>query len=114
MHATIDCPGPRVAICRLSGSVDGCCLEQLRATMAACAAFSEVHIDLSGVVFIDSGALGVIVGGTRRIREGGGAVVAWGARSNIGRHLTAVGLQRICPLRSGLVPPVGPPALIAS
>jgi len=114
VYATIDCPGPRLAVCHLSGSLDGECVEHLRATMAACVAFPELHLDLSGVVFIDSGGVGVVVGGVRRIREQGGSVVAWGPRSNIRRLLAAVGFDRVVPICDGSPASLGPSVPIAS
>jgi anti-anti-sigma factor len=114
MYATIECPTPGLAVCRLSGSLDLQQLEGLRAVMAACAAFPIVHLDLSGVVFIDSGGLGVLVGGIRRIYERMGAVVAWGARANIQRVLTATGFVGVVPLRDGSAIEFGTSAVIAS
>lgn len=58
---------------RLKGELDVSNVEQLRVTLAKAESQSEnVVLDLSRVEFIDSTALGAIVGATRRLRDRGG------------------------------------------
>lgn len=114
MYAAIQALDPRLAVCHLSGSLERECLEHLRAVMEACAAFPDVQFDLSGVVFVDSAALGVLVGGIRRIRDRDGTVVASGVKQNIRRLLYAMGFDRVATIRDGSVVPLAPAATIAS
>ena len=57
------------------GSVDAATAPALRAALEAAAADADsVLVDLGGVTFLDSTGLGVLVGGLRRARVGGGAL----------------------------------------
>ncbi len=114
LYASIETPGPRLAVCHLSGALDAERREHLRAVFAACTAFPEVHLDLSGVVFLDSAGLGVIVGGIRRVRERGGTVIVFGPSKRIRRVLQTTGFERVVPISDGSVTEVSRPALIAS
>jgi len=114
VYASIETPGPSVAVCHLQGSLDRDCSDHLRAVMLACAAFSEVQIDLAGVVFVDFEALGVLVGGVRRARERATRVTVFGASKVIARALKAAGFDRVIPLHEEGPTIVCQPALIAS
>lgn len=59
---------------------------------------TQLTIDVSGLDFIDSTALGVIVGALRRMREGGGDLVMSGAHGAVLRVLEVTRLDRAIPL----------------
>jgi anti-anti-sigma factor len=63
-----------VGVVRLSGEVDMYTAPQLKQSMLGLIdeGAAKVVIDLSGVTFIDSTALGVLIGGVRRLRAAGG------------------------------------------
>jgi anti-sigma B factor antagonist len=52
-------------------------------------------IDLSGVTFIDSTALGVLIGGVRRVRGVGGAMTLVATSRPVERVLSITGLDRV-------------------
>lgn len=52
-------------------------------------------IDLSGVSFIDSTALGVLIGGLRRVHDADGRMALIVATSAVARVLTITGLDRV-------------------
>jgi anti-sigma B factor antagonist len=66
-----------VTVVRVSGDLDCYSAPQLRAALWALVAdgHQEVVVDVGGTNFIDSTGLGVLVGGVRRLREGGGKLV---------------------------------------
>ncbi len=87
-----------VTICRIHGEIDSASAASLREAMGTLAASHAVVLDFAGVPFIDSAGLGTLIGGTRRIREGGGDVVLCSPRRAIDRLLHAVGMERILPI----------------
>jgi anti-sigma B factor antagonist len=54
-----------------------------------------VVVDLSGVTFIDSTALGVLIGGVRRLHDVGGRMALVVATRPVERLLTITGLDRV-------------------
>lgn len=59
----------------------------------------QLVVDLSGVQFIDSTAIGVLVGALKRIRAAGGAlVVVVGDNDDVRGIFQAVGLENVIPL----------------
>jgi len=54
-----------------------------------------VVVDLSGVTFIDSTALGVLIGGVRRLHDAGGRMALVVATRPVERVLTITGLDRV-------------------
>lgn len=52
-------------------------------------------IDLDGTPFMDSAGLGVLIGGIRRIRQGGGEIVVVCAQPAMRRLLRVSGVDRI-------------------
>jgi anti-sigma B factor antagonist len=66
-----------VTVVRVSGDLDCYSAPQLRAALSTLVADGHrlVVVDVGGTNFIDSTGLGVLVGGVRRLREGGGNMV---------------------------------------
>ncbi|MEZ5126568.1 MAG: STAS domain-containing protein [Thermoleophilia bacterium] len=52
-------------------------------------------VDLSGVTFIDSTALGVLIGGLRRVHDAGGSMALVVATPAVERVLSITGLDRV-------------------
>jgi anti-sigma B factor antagonist len=70
----------------------------------------QVIVDLAGVRFIDSTALGVLVGGLKRLRQSDGELVLRGPRPGALRVLELTGLTRVFTVIPGVVTPGRPPA----
>ncbi|HYZ94052.1 MAG TPA: STAS domain-containing protein [Actinomycetota bacterium] len=62
----------------------------------------RIAIDLTGVEFMDSTGLGVLIGALKRLREAGGAMVLAGIRPAVGRVLEITGLDRIFTIHGSL------------
>ena len=58
----------------------------------------NVLVDLEGVGFIDSSGLGVLVGGMRRAKEGGGTIRLVCNRESILKIFRITGLDRVFPI----------------
>ena len=56
---------------------------------------THVVVDLIGVTFIDSTALGVLIGGVRRLHPGGGRLVLVATGRPVLRALTLTGLDKV-------------------
>ena len=59
---------------------------------------TQLTVDVSGLDFIDSTGLGVIVGALRRLREAGGDLAVSGAKGAVLRVLEVTRLDRAIPL----------------
>ena len=59
---------------------------------------TQLTVDVSGLDFIDSTGLGVIVGALKRLREGGGDLAVSGAKGAVLRVLEVTRLDRAIPL----------------
>ncbi len=59
-------------------------------------------IDLSGVTFIDSTALGVMIGGVRRLHDSGGAMALVVSSRPVERVLSITGLDRVFTIHASL------------
>lgn len=59
-----------------------------------------IVVDLSAVTFIDSTALGVLIGGVRRLHDIGGRMALVVATRPVERVLTITGLDRVFPMHS--------------
>ena len=62
----------------------------------------DVVIDLSGVTFIDSTALGVLIGGVRRVNAAGGAMALVVTSRPVERVLSITGLDRVFTIHESL------------
>ena len=58
--------------------------------------------ELSGLKFLDSSGLGVLVGATKRATAGGGALCVAGASDRVVKVLRITGLMRVMPAFPGL------------
>jgi anti-sigma B factor antagonist len=56
-----------------------------------------VAVELSGLRFMDSSGLGVLIGGTKRAVAGGGALCVAGAGDRVVKVLRITGLLRVMP-----------------
>jgi anti-anti-sigma factor len=66
-----------------------------RQVLADLARSEQLVIDLSSVTFVDSAALGALIGGIRRVREFGGEVVVACARPTLRKLMETTGISRI-------------------
>lgn len=82
-------------IATIAGEVDAHTAADLRDCLkkAAGDGFSEIVLDFSGVPFIDSTGIGVLVGALRRARENDGSVTLVGIRDNVERIFVLLGLD---------------------
>lgn len=64
-------------------------------------------VEMSGVEFLDSFGLGVLVGGLRRARSGGGALTLVGASPRIAHVLEVTGLDEVFELAATVDEVVG-------
>lgn len=55
-------------------------------------------VDMAEVTFMDSSGLGVLIGGVKRARAGGGALVLASTRDTILRTLRITGVLRVMPV----------------
>ena len=81
----------------LSGEVDIYTAPRLKERMLGLfdAGVRDMIVDLSEVTFIDSTALGVLIGGVRRVGDAGGTMVLVVATRPVERILTVTGLDQV-------------------
>lgn len=68
---------------------------------------SRVLVDLTGVTFMDSSGLGVLVGSLKRSRERGGELALVCTEGSVLKVLTITGLDRVFPIHSSVADAVG-------
>lgn len=88
-------------VIEVAGELDLHCAPQLRAEIGrALEASAPPHIivDLTGVTFLDSTGVGVLVGALKRAREAEGALYFCGAQSRVRRVFEITGLIGALPL----------------
>lgn len=88
----------------LQGEVDLASAPQLRRGMYELIdnGNQRIAIDLSGVEFMDSTGLGVLIGALKRVRESGGSLVLGGIRPAVSRVFEITGLDRIFTIHESL------------
>lgn len=59
---------------------------------------TRIVVDLSAATFIDSTTLGVLVGGVKRLRPGGGSLALVCTDQNITKIFEITGLDRVFPI----------------
>jgi anti-sigma B factor antagonist len=81
----------------LSGEVDIYTAPRLKERMVQLfdAGVRDMIVDLSEVTFIDSTALGVLIGGVRRVGDNGGSISLVVATRPVERILTVTGLDHV-------------------
>ena len=82
-------------VCCPVGELDAYSASDLRQSMALLTSVPRLIVDLSEVPFIDSAGLSALVGGIRRVRDGGGRVVVCSARRHVQRLLDVVGFASV-------------------
>ena len=89
--------GAGLGVVALSGEVDIYTAPQFKECMLELldAGVDRLVVDLSGVTFIDSTALGVLIGGVRRVRTAGGAMALVVTSRSVERVLSITGLDRV-------------------
>jgi anti-sigma B factor antagonist len=102
MHALCEIePGRQAAVVTLRGELDAHDAPRLREVLAG--ALDELDgrdhlrlvLDLTGVAFLDSTALGVLVGGLRRVREAGGEMPVVLPETTARRIFVITGLDQV-------------------
>jgi len=85
------------AVLALTGDADLASAARLRATLAEATLTSPswLVLDVSGLDFIDSTGLGVLVGALRRVRAGGGDMRVAAPQAGIARVFSVTGLDRV-------------------
>jgi len=61
---------------------------------------TRIVVDLSAATFIDSTTLGVLVGGVKRLRPGGGSLALVCTDQNITKIFEITGLDRVFPIHA--------------
>ncbi|HKY13481.1 MAG TPA: STAS domain-containing protein [Microthrixaceae bacterium] len=82
-------------VCRPVGELDAFTVGGFRDQLAEIEATGGIVIDLSDVPFMDSAGLGALIGGIRRVRDGGGSVAVVCSRPAVLRLLHTTGFDRI-------------------
>jgi anti-sigma B factor antagonist len=84
----------------LEGTCDLASAPQLREKLAELRppTVRSVVIDVSGLEFIDSTGLGLLLGAMRRLREAGGSLALAGAAGGVLRVLEITDLDKVFPL----------------
>ncbi len=89
--------GQRITV-RLDGELDHHCAETLRGDLDALIAdptVQELELDLSGVQFMDSSGLGVVLGRYRSLSARGGRLLVSGVSTPIDRIFRMSGLYAL-------------------
>jgi anti-sigma B factor antagonist len=93
-----------VGVVTVSGEVDMYTAPQLKACMLELidGGVRRIVIDLSAVTFIDSTALGVLIGGVRRLHAASGAMALVVTSRPVERVLSITGLDRVFTIHATL------------
>jgi anti-sigma B factor antagonist len=91
-----------VRVFRVAGDVDFGVAPQLkrRITSRIEAGDRQVVVDLSAAGFVDSTAIGVLVGALRRLSDQGGSLAVVCDNENVRNIFETVGLENVIPLHS--------------
>ena len=89
--------GDGLGVVALSGELDIYTAPQFKECMLEIldAGVDRLVVDLSDVTFIDSTALGVLIGGVRRVHTAGGAMALVVTSRAVERVLSITGLDRV-------------------
>ncbi len=89
--------GQRIIV-RLQGELDHHSAEQIRGALDAYVSdlsCQEVELDMSGVSFMDSSGLGVVLGRYRALTARGGRLIVSGVSANVDRVFRMSGLYAL-------------------
>lgn len=89
---------PDRSVVHAAGELDAYAAPELRAALLEIASAEHVVCDLGDADFIDSTALGVVVGGFRRAREAGTGYLVVPPRGTARRILQLTALDQVLPL----------------
>jgi anti-sigma B factor antagonist len=94
--------GPNAAVVVASGEIDAHAAPFLRDTLLSLAATgrTQLIIDMTAATFIDSTAIGVLVGHLRRMAEAGGSLTVVCENENVLRTFEVAGLERELEIRA--------------
>jgi len=94
----------------VEGEVDVFTAPKLRETIIGCIndGKDRLIVNLSGVDFMDSTGLGVLVGGLKRVKERNGELAIAGAQGTVLRVLNVTGLNAVFPLHDSVDAAVAP------
>lgn len=92
------------AVLEVDGELDLFSAPVLRDALIRLAGEGQHHlvVELSGLKFMDSSGLGVLIGGAKRATAGGGALCVAGASDRVVKVLRVTGLMRVMPAFAGL------------
>lgn len=95
--------GPYTVI-EVHGEVDVYTAPRLREQIVECVQSGQHHIvvDMSGVEFLDSTGLGVLVGGLKRVRVHGGSMRLVTSNPSVEKIFRITGLGRVFPMHTSL------------
>lgn len=95
-------PGGSMGVIVLAGEVDIYTAPQFKLCMLELfdAGVDKLVVDLTDVTFIDSTALGVLIGGVRRLSGVGGAMTLVVTSRPVERVLSITGLDRVFKIQS--------------
>lgn len=85
----------RATVVSVSGEVDVATAPELDEKLATVAASPRVVVDLSGVTFLDSSGLGVLIKALRRVKETDGSLILVITESRILKVFTITGLDKV-------------------
>ncbi len=94
---TSERPSDSTAVLIVSGEVDIYTAPQFKEQMLELldSGVTDLVVDLTEVTFIDSTALGVLIGGVRRVNSAGGAMALVAVSRPVRRVLSITGLDRV-------------------
>jgi anti-sigma B factor antagonist len=87
--------GDGTRVVKVSGDLELYTVSELKSELAQQGPRARIVVELSGVTFLDSTALGAIVQAARKLRDEGGDLTLVCSDSNILKVLTITGLIRI-------------------
>ena len=93
-----------VLYARLAGELDQHTASYVRGELDARLndeSITRIEFDLSGVTFMDSSGIGVLIGRYRRLKDRGGTMTVRKPQRNVERLLKMSGIYTLCTERSG-------------
>ena len=86
------------AVVQLAGELDHCCAQSVRRELDGMLADPSLHhltLDFSGVNFMDSSGIGVVLGRYRILRDRGGTLSVAHMKGHVARIFRMSGMDRI-------------------